>query len=131
MKELTSVATKDNWKTLFEKTENMSVQDTIDLVGTMRHKKLPAATASVPQEPLTKLTFCVFPAQAENIQAALKVAEYEASSSSQGHLLDCICTEYLAGKADTGDAVTDAASRLARIIENIQRAFGVKLSVKS
>jgi hypothetical protein len=46
----------------------------------------------------------VYPAQRKNIDAAFEQAKVVAQSDKKGHLLDCICTEFLSSQMATKDA---------------------------
>lgn len=127
VKELVGVVTKENWAPLLEKTKTMSVPQTVEMVRGLKPKVV--ATKTGEAEPVVKLSFGLYPDQAVNVRHALEIAAKEANSNSQGHLLDLICVDFVAGHAAAGDALTDTASRLARIVNSLETTFGVKITI--
>ena len=71
-------------------------------------------------EQIQRMTFAVFPEQKKNIVTALKRAEEMADSDKKGHLLDLICTAFLAENADS-KGVFD-------VLRRFEKMRGVKLS---
>ena len=71
-------------------------------------------------EDYTNINFKLAKAQSENVEAALAIAEAEAGSDKRGHLLDLICTEFMAGHLDP-------SQKLPSVLKSVQRVYGVKV----
>lgn len=140
-KELVSVITKENWENLLKEIKTMTVQEVIDMVASMRGKKRTPKTivgSTVETFPETaaeadgffKTSFALTKEQLDNVEAALKLAGIECESTKRGHLLDIICTDYIAGRADSKEAMEALCMRLQKQIENIERGYGVHLVIE-
>ena len=70
-----------------------------------------------PEEKPTKKSFSLFPAQMANVNQAIEKAGEVAESDKEGHCLDLICTDYLAGNAGVDDFKS--------YFEAIERATGL------
>lgn len=133
-KELTEVITKKNAKELLDKISGMSVKDVKELVGAMKGK--PSATAAATssavapaaKEEKIRIPFVCAPEQADNITAALKIAQSMTGSDVPSNNLDLICTDFQAGAA--GGGLSGVASSLDRIVGDIERAYGVTIKVE-
>jgi len=69
-------------------------------------------------EKASRLAFQLFPAQKENVEAALALAQESSKSDKDGHNLDLICTEFMANNAGM-----DADKYLAKV----EKLLGVKI----
>ena len=80
-----------------------------------------------------RLSFA-FPTQEmkENVEQALASASELTGSDKQGYLLDLICTDYLAGQLveQGGDADSEVLATVQSHIANLERVYGVKLTVE-
>jgi len=141
-KELTDVVTKANATELLDKVSSMSVKQVKDLVRAMKGHP-PAVGASgvsapaTPSAPATVsadeakivLKFNCAPEQAENIQAAIGVAQTMTGSEVPANNLDLICSDFQAGAA--GGGLSGVGASLDRIIKDLERAYGVTLEITS
>lgn len=138
-KELTEVITKSNAKELIDKIGTMSVRQVKDLVNAMKGKTVvgvPDAdgnetgtvTVSDTEEKI-RIPFVCAPEQAENITSALKIAQSMTGSDVPSNNLDLICTDFQAGAV--GGGLSAVANSLDRIVEDLQRAYGVTIKVES
>jgi hypothetical protein len=116
-KELTSVATAENVGEWLVKARKLSVPELNEVVRAAKDKANGTGTGEVSK----KFSFVLFEDQSVNVENALDTAGQIANSQKKGHLLDLICTEWLANhvKKDT--------ERLPSIIQQIERVFGIKL----
>jgi hypothetical protein len=142
-KELTRIVTPENVLEVLDATKSMSVPQVQAYVRS-KEGKPPKETkaagsdegsgdSSAPaeageKEEFSTLKFRVTPAQSENINSAMQVAQEFTGSQEPGTLLDTICTEYLAGNASA--SAGGVLARLDYIIQSVERAFKVKLEVK-
>jgi len=127
--ELTKVINAENADELLSKIGSMSVKEVKDLVRAMQGKT--PTTASVSKEKdddKVNITFKCSPEQAENVKAALELAESMTGSEVPANNIDLICTDFIAGAA--GGGLQGAFSRLDVAVQSLERAFGVKLEVK-
>lgn len=130
-KELVSVITEDNWPDLIDKIGKMSVPEVKELVRTMKAAGTDGTSgATTPAEPDTtvRMAFKLHPDQAENVKAALAIAESMSGSDKPGNQLDLICSDFLASAVGSG--VEGALAKLEVVIKNVERAFGVTLELK-
>jgi len=131
-KELTEVVTRDNATEYLEKTKTMSVPQVKQMVAQMKGKKTKGTsdTTSVSSrdESKVRMIFQFTPEQAEEVQAALKLAEGMTSKDSPAYNLSFICTDFMGGAAEGG--LTGAMASLDRNVQALERAFGVTLEVK-
>jgi len=142
-KELKSVVTPENWEKLVARTKTMTVPQIQDMVAKMKGEPVKAkpvmleAKVEAPQsEPTSdkpqaveEFKLFLFPEQRKNVQLALAMAKRETESNSAGHLLDVICSDYLASAVHDEDATTALCLRLQNHVLNIERCYKVKLQV--
>lgn len=135
-KELTTIITDENWKGMLDKTKAMSVRKVKEMVDEMKGaSKAPTAPATgtraeaEPSSAMVSRTFRLHPEQAANVDNALKLAGSMTASEKDGHNLDLICSDFLSGSTESG--LDGALTKLEIGIGNIERAFGVKLTVAS
>jgi len=114
-KELTSVATTENVEDWLVKARKLSVPELTEAVRSAK------ATITGTVEPTKKFSFVLFEEQSANVENALGVAGKIAQSEKKGHLLDLICTEWMANHVESDK------ERLPTIVQQIERVFGVKL----
>lgn len=76
------------------------------------------------ETPALRLNFLLTGLQMDNVNEALKAASAVAESKKDGHLLDLICTSYLANEA-LKENVDDAG--LAHILKEIERTYGMAI----
>lgn len=74
--------------------------------------------------PALSLHFKLTSAQMENVNEALKAASAVAESKKDGHLLDLICTSYMANTALKENINDDG---LAHILKEIERTYGMAI----
>ena len=105
--------------------DEKTVESWLDRARTLKVSDLEKAVKkykgdSDADEDYTSINFKLAAAQAENVEAAMAVAEAEAGSDKRGHLLDLICTEFQAGHMDP-------SKKLAWVLKQVQRTYGVKV----
>lgn len=76
--------------------------------------------------PSLKLNFVLTSDQMDNVNEALKMASEKAESRKDGHLLDLICTSYMANEA-LKENVNDDGLKL--ILKDIERCYDVSILV--
>lgn len=81
--------------------------------------------APSPDEPLTVLSFGLYPEQAKNVEEALSRAKIIAESDSRGHLLDCVCLAFNAESWSTKQ------HNVVKLCKDIERIFNVRIAVVS
>lgn len=125
-KEIKDVITKDNYQELLEEIKEKTVPEVLAKVRAMKGP----VTLDVTDEDKVQIvkTFQFSRAQNQNIEAALAVASNELESDKEGHLLDAICTDYLASRPDA-EGREGLAMRLQVLLDNIQRVYKVELAV--
>ena len=128
-KELVGIITAENAADLMDKIGTMTLKQVIDMAKAMKTSAATSGTSGATAEPvdIRRLTFKLTPEQEENVNGALKLAESMTGSDKPGNQLDLICSEFTAGAVGMG--LEGATAKLDLIIANVQRAFGVTLSV--
>lgn len=91
----------------------------IDASSTDPGDLIPPVRAEIPKQK----RFDLFPAQQENILLALKRASDITGSDKEGHLLDLICTDFIA----TNDTFGSDLDKRLRYVAKIERSLGLKL----
>lgn len=82
-------------------------------------------TGVTPEGEVTrKLQFTLFDAQYKNWEMAKKHASKDAESDKEGHLLDLICTAYMAASALNQDVKDD---ELMRVFMGLERVYGISI----
>lgn len=81
---------------------------------------------SIPVETVHRITVGLYGAQYENFEKAMEIAGQLARSDKQGHLLDLVCTEFLAQYVGQKNIRSKA---LKRYVAMIERGFGVRIIV--
>jgi hypothetical protein len=132
-KALCKVIDEDNWSDLLDKIGSMSLRQVEEMVKAMKSGEGASGSRSIadkePSEEMVRINFKLHPDQAENVRAALDVAESMVGSDKKpSHALDLICSDFMAGVAGTG--LEGSLTKLDAIVKNIERAFGVELDVK-
>lgn len=74
--------------------------------------------------PALSLHFKLTSAQMDNVNEALKAASSKAESKKDGHLLDLICTSYMANEALKENVNDDG---LAHILKDLERVYGMAI----
>jgi len=145
-KEILAIVNKSNVSDMLTMISKMTVRQVIEMVQDMRGdgstksisaistgtavREVPTPEEPGTEEPTHTMKVHLFKAQLENIEAALKVAEFESGSSKIGHLLDVLATDYLASRVgDTDDRLDALCGRLDQHIQRFERVFKVKLEV--
>jgi len=128
---LVPIATEENVNDLIDKAETMSLVDI-----TAEAKKIRAQQegrevveaddpttedTSGPAEQVTRKAFRLYPAQLENILAALERAEDLSGSSKEGHNLDMICTEFNSTYAEYEEG--GVAQRIQFHVDSLNRLY--------
>ena len=127
-KELTEVVTKDNAAELLAKCRTMTVKQVKEMVSQLLGKPSPSpSSVTAPDDTNIRMPFVLAPEQAENVKAALKVAESMTGSDKSGNNLDLICTDFLAGAG--GGGLAGVMASLDRNVQSLERAYGIKLEV--
>lgn len=131
-RELTKVITAENWSELLDKAKGMTVVQIQEMVKGMKSGTGTAADdGTAPSadagDEMVKVAFKLAPAQHENVMAALALAESMTKSDKKGHNLDLICSDFVASAAGMG--AEGALTKLDLLIKNIERTFGVKLTL--
>lgn len=134
-REIADVITPDNYKEVIERVSTMPVTAVKDYVKELKGKKpIEGDTTGVTEgggkepEETVKLNFKLYPEQAENVKNALSIAETMTGSEKPGNQLDLICSEFVAGAVGMG--LEGALAKLELVVKNVERAFGVKLSIE-
>jgi hypothetical protein len=78
--------------------------------------------------PLHKFQVYLFGPQWANVMSAMERAGQLANSEKASHLLDMICTEFLTTYVESEDG--GVAHNLERVVKNLERVFGVKITVE-
>lgn len=125
--EIVKIVTPENWEEMLEKCRTTSLRDIKEFV---KARRKPGSITAVSSTDGINKTFKLFPEQAENLRAALEVARALSDSDKEGHLLDIICTDFLAGAAGSDD-VAGILGKLDLQLQNLERCYGVKLEIKS
>lgn len=86
---------------------------------------VPELGAGVEKETFKQERFDLAPAQLENVLLALKLCGQISGSDKKGHLLDLICTDFLAGN-DVLKGDSDNDKRL-RFVAKMERTLGLRL----
>lgn len=76
-----------------------------------------------PVETLKQERFDLYPNQHENVMLALQRARDLTGSDKKGHLMDIICTDFIA----TNDVIGSDMDKRLRYVAKIERALGLKL----
>jgi len=116
---------------LLAKVGAMSVRETQEFVKSIKTPSIEGATGRA--EPTSAMSFKVTDEQKANVDMALDLAGTmldEDSSDKKGSQLDMICSDFLANAAGASGPEA-AAAELSVIIKNIERTFGVNLTVES
>jgi len=127
-KELVPYMDKDNWKDLIKIAKDKTVRGLrtylADLEGGGALK-----SKAIHTDLIKRLNFNLSEEQHENILLAFKIAAKTAESSSQGNLLDLICTSYIAESPDDLDGTDGLLVQLDQLVRSVERNFGVKLEL--
>lgn len=131
-KELAPIITPKNCQRLLDQTKDMTFDKIEQMVKAKRPKiihqgAMPPATTT--DDEVYEETFYFVKEQYDNIKKALEVAGEESGSTRKGHLLDLICTDFLASKAEA-TGIEAAAERLGRILKNLERVYDISLKVE-
>jgi hypothetical protein len=127
-KEVARVATKENAEEWVEKARESTVTELVNEVRETKAEEAAGDTGEGKVERAYRQNFTLFESQMGNLEEALKVAGKVAESDKKGHLLDCICTSFLANvMEDQGEG--RRVSEMMRHVQNIERVFGVKVIV--
>lgn len=122
-KELVGRVNNDNAAEWKSRIEGLSVSGIVALIRELNKEVdddgSEESDSSITVEKTAKKTFALFPLQMENVDNALEAASELAESDKDGHLLDLICTSFLAQNA----GVKSTAEYLA----DVERSIGVKL----
>lgn len=133
-REITKVITADNYVELLDKIRPLTYLQVKELADSMKSaskKGVVAEKGGGPAEPDTdvRITFKLSAEQAENVNAALSIAQSMTGSDKKGNQLDLICSEFVAGAVGSG--LDGALANLEVQMRNLERAFGVKLKLES
>jgi hypothetical protein len=116
------VLTEDNKDEWVQKAKTTSVSKLIE--ETRAAKTTASPTKEV--EKVFRVTYGLYEPQYDNLNKALDIAKILAESDKPGHLLDLICTDFLAQHAGKHPNKKRALARHAAMVE---RSFGVKLII--
>ncbi|HUU58435.1 MAG TPA: hypothetical protein VMZ50_02730, partial [Phycisphaerae bacterium] len=110
----------EKWIAKAEKTKHRDLEAE---VNDERNKVAEAKgeTSTLRAETLRRETFWLFEAQHQNVVEALKLAGRLTGSEKRGHWLDCMATDFLAGRVDEG------AAKLTHILKACERVFQCKI----
>ena len=127
-KELVPFMNKDNWKELIKVAKDKTVRGLRSYLTELKGEG--AVESSTPSTDLTKrMNFNLSVEQYDNIQLAFTIASKIAESSSQGNLLDLICTSYIAESPDDLAGTEGLLVQLDQVIRSVERNFGIKLEL--
>jgi hypothetical protein len=116
------VLTEENRDEWIHKAKTTSVSK---LIEATREAKA-GSPVSKEVEKVFRVTYGLYEEQYDNLTKALDIAKVLAESDKPGHLLDLICTDFLAQHAGKHPNKKRALARHAAMVE---RAFGVKLII--
>jgi len=116
------IITEDNKDEWIQKAKTTSVASLIEEARAAR--ELSPTTKEV--EKVFRVTYGLYEPQYDNLNKALDIAKVLADSDKPGHLLDLICTDFLAQHAGKHPNKKRALARHAAMVE---RSFGVKLII--
>jgi hypothetical protein len=122
-RELVGVVDDSNAAEWQEVVEGASLREISEAVKTAKtaSSETGASEASGEDKPKGK-RFMLFEGQMSNVEAALTQAKINASTEKEGHALDMICTEYLAGNGAL-NSLQDYLSRVEQVIGRKLIAF--------
>jgi hypothetical protein len=101
------------------KAKDMTVDELQAEINKAKNKALPTGSKRHSEEVFEKEVFHLAPAQAKNVRKALALAEKTAGSDKRGHLIDLICTAFVA------DGLEEKSVKVTHICDAIERTFGV------
>lgn len=119
-KELVGVVSAENFEEWRERLEGKSYREIVEILKSGADEEPQGDDdgdegSKKKDEKLLKKVFALYPAQAENVQAALELAKEMAKSDKDGHALDLICTEFLSTNAGA-PSVEDYLKKVERIV---------------
>jgi hypothetical protein len=119
----TGILTEENSEEWLDKAKQTPVHQ---LAEEARAAKAGGGNTKVEVEKVYRVTYGLYEPQYENLMRALDVAKGLAQSDKSGHLLDLICTEFLAQYGTKHPNRKRAIQRYAKMLE---RTYGVKLII--
>ncbi len=102
-----------------KKVEGKTLREISDMLSAAKKEDATGSSGPSESSDMKKMSFTLAIPQHENVTMALGKCEENANSDKPGHLLDLICTEYLATNAGNF-SVRD-------YLTNIERSYGLKL----
>jgi len=117
------ILTEKNSEEWLEKAKQKPVHQ---LAEEARAAKANGGAGKVEVEKVFRVTYGLYEAQYDNLMRALDIAKGLAQSDKSGHLIDLICTEFLAQYGAKHPNRKRAIQRYAKMLE---RAYGVKLII--
>jgi hypothetical protein len=126
------LCTKENVLEILDKIKTMSKTAVEDYAKSLKAGEEggdATTTTEAATEEFKIMKFKLAPTQYENVETALKIAGQLSGSDKEGNQLDMICSDFVAGNAGTG--LQGALTNLNNSIQNLERAYGVKLNIES
>lgn len=115
-KEIVGVVNEENVEDWLAKAENQTALELMEEVRRVR--------TGEPEAKITRMTFTLLDDQADIVKEALTVVGELAGSDKPGHLLTCICADFLSGNRGKD-------TRLAQVIRAIQATYEVNLVLET
>ena len=105
-KELVGIVTEENaadWKARLDGLSYREILEQISQKDDSEPTPITGDTEKVQNEKPAKKAFALFPEQTSNVEAAIEKAKKLANTEKDGHVLDPICSDFLATNAGTDD----------------------------
>lgn len=125
-KEVVSVITPDNWLEIVDKMKTMTVKEIKEWVKGLKGT---SGTKADADDAVIKRSYSLHLPQAEVVDQAIKLAKSMMDNDKDGYALEMVCSDFLSSSCGCG--LEGALSRVDVAVKNIERAFGVKLSIES